>query len=125
MDQVAVQPVNPNKKVGYGWVVFIVTFFAAWTASSNMAKVTALAPILMPYFGISPDAIGWIIAAFYIMGFVLAFPVAWMIPKDWPCVSRLLLRLSVVLSVVSWAFCRQTFPCSSSPVLSRERAWAS
>lgn len=93
MDQVAVQPVNPNKKVGYGWVVFIVTFFAAWTASSNMAKVTALAPILMPYFGISPDAIGWIIAAFYIMGFVLAFPVAWMIPK-------IGLRFTVALAVV-------------------------
>lgn len=78
MEQVAE---NTKRKVGYGWVVFAVTFLAAWTASSNMAKVTALAPVIMPYFGISADGIGWIIAAFYIMGFVLAFPVAWMIPK--------------------------------------------
>ena len=76
-----VSSVNPERKVGYGWVVFLVTFFAAWTASSNMAKVTTLAPVIMQHFGITPDGIGWIIAAFYIMGFVLAFPVAFIIPK--------------------------------------------
>lgn len=68
-------------KVGYGWVVFIVTFFAAWTASSNMAKVTALAPVIMANFGIDPNGIGWVIASFYIMGFVLAFPVAGLVNK--------------------------------------------
>lgn len=84
--------VNPDQKVGYGWVVFIVTFFAAWTASSNMAKVTTLAPVIMGYFGITPTGIGWVIAAFYIMGFVLAFPVAGMI-------NKIGVKISVIIAV--------------------------
>lgn len=65
----------------YGWVVLLVTFLAGFTAPANMAKVTALAPVIMGAFGIDPTALGWIIASFYILGFVLAFPAAGLVNK--------------------------------------------
>ncbi len=61
---------------GYGWVVLGVVFLAGLCAPANMAKVTTLAPILMEVFGIGPGLIGWVIALFYVLGFVMSFPTA-------------------------------------------------
>ena len=63
-------------KSGYGWVVLAVCFLAGCTCAANMAKVTSLAPLIMSIYGFSPDVLGWVIAVFYVMGFVLAFPTA-------------------------------------------------
>ena len=65
----------------YGWVVLAVTFLAGFTAPANMAKVTALAPVVMQTFGFGPDTLGWVIALFYVLGFVMAFPTAGLINK--------------------------------------------
>ena len=65
----------------YGWVVLAVTFLAGFTAPANMAKVTALAPVVMQTFGFGPDTVGWVIALFYVLGFVMAFPTAGLINK--------------------------------------------
>ena len=59
---------------GYGWAILAVTFLAGFTAPANMAKVTALAPVVMAQFGFGPDVLGWVIALFYVLGFVMAFP---------------------------------------------------
>ncbi len=59
---------------GYGWAILVVTFLAGFTAPANMAKVTALAPVIMEQFGFSADVLGWVIALFYVLGFVMAFP---------------------------------------------------
>lgn len=66
---------------GYGWVILAVTFLAGFTAPANMAKVTALAPVIMEQFAIGPDTLGWVIALFYVLGFVMAFPTAALINK--------------------------------------------
>ena len=68
-------------KSGYGWVVLAVCFLAGCTCAANMAKVTSLAPLIMSIYGFSPDVLGWVIAVFYVMGFVLAFPTAAIIGK--------------------------------------------
>ncbi len=65
----------------YGWVILAITFLAGFTAPANMAKVTALAPVIMATFGFGPDTLGWVIATFYILGFVMAFPTAALINK--------------------------------------------
>ena len=42
---------------GYGWAILAVTFLAGFTAPANMAKVTALAPVIMGQFGFGPDVL--------------------------------------------------------------------
>jgi MFS family permease len=73
----AVKPVSKN----YGWIVLAVTFLAGFTAPANMAKVTALAPVVARVFNFELDIISWVIAMFFILGFVLAFPAAAIIKK--------------------------------------------
>ncbi len=68
-------------KSGYGWVVLAVCFLAGCTCAANMAKVTSLAPLLMSIYGFDANVLGWMIALFYVMGFVLAFPTAAIIGK--------------------------------------------
>lgn len=46
-----------------------------------MAKVTALAPVVARFFSFDLDLISWVIALFYILGFLLAFPAAAIINK--------------------------------------------
>lgn len=65
----------------YGWVILAVTFLAGFTAPANMAKVTALAPVIAATFGFGPDVLGWVIALFYVLGFVMAFPTTGLINK--------------------------------------------
>lgn len=77
---------------GYGWVVLGVTFLAGFTAPANMAKVTALAPVIMQAFGFTPDILGWVIALFYVLGFVMAFPTTTLI-------NRLGIRNVVMLAI--------------------------
>ncbi len=77
---------------GYGWVVLAITFLAGFTAPANMAKVTALAPVIMQTFGFTPDVLGWVIALFYVLGFVMAFPTTTLI-------NRLGIRNVVMLAI--------------------------
>jgi len=60
----------------YAWVILAVTFLAGLTAPVNMSKGTALAAVIMDTYGIDASVLGWIIAMFYVLGFVLAFPSA-------------------------------------------------
>ncbi|NTW28965.1 MAG: MFS transporter [Coriobacteriia bacterium] len=61
---------------GYAWVLLAVVFLAGVTAPANMSKVMVLAPVLMQEFGIGVSQVGYLIAGFYLLGFVLAFPAA-------------------------------------------------
>lgn len=74
---------NEERKTesSYGWVIVIVILLAGFTAPMNMAKVTSLAPVVMQTFGFGPDTLGWVIALFYVMGFVMAFPTTAFINK--------------------------------------------
>lgn len=78
---------------GYGWVILIITFLAGFAAPMNMAKVTSLAPVIMGVFGFDPGTLGWVIALFYVMGFVMAFPTTGLI-------NKIGIRNVVVLSLV-------------------------
>ena len=70
-----------SKSSAYGWVIVVITMLAGFTAPMNMAKVTSLAPVIMTTFGFGPDTLGWVIALFYVMGFVMAFPTTGFINK--------------------------------------------
>jgi MFS family permease len=61
-------------KTGYGWIVLIVVYLAGFTAPANMAKVTALAPVVSRVFNYDVDITGWVVALFFLLGFLLAFP---------------------------------------------------
>lgn len=66
---------------GYGWVIVVITMLAGFTAPINMAKPISIAPVIMEQFGIGPDLFGWVVAFFYILGFVMAFPTTAIINK--------------------------------------------
>lgn len=80
----------------YAWAVVAVVWLAGFSAPANMAKVTTLAPVLMEVFGIGPDTIGWVIALFYALGIILAFPAAGLI-------NRFGIRVCVIISIVTGA----------------------
>lgn len=86
---------KPN--TGYGWVVLGVVFLAGLCAPANMAKVTTLAPIMMEVFSIGPGLIGWVIALFYVLGFVMSFPTAGLANKFG---IKNIVIASLVLSIV-------------------------
>jgi len=67
-----VKPISRN----YGWIVLAVVYLAGFTAPANMAKVTALAPVVSRVFNFELNIVGWVIAVFFILGFILAFPAA-------------------------------------------------
>lgn len=69
-------PTERTTNEGHAWGVLAVVWLAGACAPANMAKVTTLAPLLMDVFGISESGIGWVIAVFYILGVILAFPAA-------------------------------------------------
>lgn len=58
----------------YGWLIVLVTLLCGFVPGSNMAKFITLVPVFMQAFGIAEDIVGYIIAAFYIMGMIMAFP---------------------------------------------------
>ncbi len=70
-----------SKGSGYGWVILIVALLAGITAPANMGKVTALGPVVMSQFGFNEAELGLVIALFYVMGFVMAFPTTGLINK--------------------------------------------
>jgi len=71
------KPVSKN----YGWVVLAIVFFAGFTAPANMAKVTALAPVVSRVFNFDLGLVSWVIAVFFVLGFLLAFPAASIIKR--------------------------------------------
>jgi MFS family permease len=78
----------------YAWVVVFVTYLAGFTAPANMAKMTALAPVIMGAFEIQPDILGYIIAIFNILGVILAFPAVGVINKFG-------IRVTVTISIIT------------------------
>lgn len=65
----------------YGWAVVLFTMLVGFIPGSNMAKPIALAPVILPHFMIDEATFGYVVAAFYIMGFIMAFPAVGMVNK--------------------------------------------
>lgn len=80
----------------YAWAIVAVVWLAGFSAPANMAKVTTLAPVIMEVFGIGPETIGWIIALFYALGIILAFPAAGII-------NRFGIKACVIVSIICGA----------------------
>lgn len=80
----------------YAWAIVAVVWLAGFSAPANMAKVTTLAPVVMEVFGIGPETIGWVIALFYALGIILAFPAAGII-------NRFGIKTCIVISIVCGA----------------------
>ena len=65
----------------YGWVIVLFTMLVGFVPGSNMAKAIALAPVVCQNFMIDNATFGLVVAAFYIMGFVMAFPTTGLVNK--------------------------------------------
>lgn len=65
----------------YGWIVVLVTMLVGFVPGSNMAKAISLAPVVCMTFGLNEAQFGYVVASFYIMGFIMAFPVTGMVNK--------------------------------------------
>ncbi|MDY5809206.1 MAG: MFS transporter [Coriobacteriales bacterium] len=65
----------------YAWIVVVVTMLCGFIPGSNMAKAIALAPVVCMTYGFDPAAFGVVVACFYIMGAVMAFPTMGMVNK--------------------------------------------
>ena len=65
----------------YGWVIVLFTMMVGFVPGSNMAKAIALAPVVCQNFMIDNATFGLVVAAFYIMGFVMAFPTTGLVNK--------------------------------------------
>ena len=76
----------------YGWIVVIFTMLVGFVPGSNMAKAISLAPVVCMQFGINEATFGLIVASFYIMGMVMAFPATGM-------VNKLGMKVSVLIAV--------------------------
>jgi MFS family permease len=72
---------KPVKQVAYGWVVLLVVYLCGLTPGANMAKVTALAPIVSQVYGYQVDITGLVVALFFLLGFLLAFPGASLVKR--------------------------------------------
>ena len=72
---------KPVKQVAYGWVVLIVVYLCGLTPGANMAKVTALAPVVARVYDYQVDITGLVVALFFLLGFLLAFPGASLVKK--------------------------------------------
>lgn len=59
---------------GYAWLIMVVTLLCGFVPGSNMAKFIALAPVFIGEFALDPALIGYVVASFYLMGLVMAFP---------------------------------------------------
>ena len=66
---------------GYAWVVVVITMLCGFIPGSNMAKAISLAPVVCMTFGFDTAQFGVLVAAFYIMGAVMAFPTLGMVNK--------------------------------------------
>lgn len=65
----------------YGWIVVLVTMLVGFVPGSNMAKAISLAPVVCMTFGLNEAQFGYVVASFYIMGFIMAFPATGMVNK--------------------------------------------
>jgi MFS family permease len=72
---------KPAKQIAYGWVVLLVVYLAGFTPGANMAKVTALAPVVANVYGYDVGITGLVVALFFLLGFLLAFPGAGLVKK--------------------------------------------
>jgi MFS family permease len=73
--------IKPVRQVAYGWVVLLVVYLAGLTPGANMAKVTALAPVVARVYDYQVDITGLVVALFFLLGFLLAFPGAGLVKK--------------------------------------------
>ena len=65
----------------YGWIVVVFTMLVGFVPGSNMAKAISIAPIVCQNFMIDEATFGYVVAAFYIMGFIMAFPTTGFVNK--------------------------------------------
>jgi MFS family permease len=77
---------------GRAWAVVFATYLVGFSVPANMAKVAALGPVLMPFFGIQEDMLGYIMGIFNVLGIILAFPAVSLI-------KRAGIRVTVITSV--------------------------
>lgn len=84
----------------YGWIVVLFTMLVGFVPGSNMAKAISLAPVVCQTYMINEATFGLVVAAFYIMGFVMAFPAAGMVNKLGIRASGLIAALCGVLGSV-------------------------
>jgi|GEM_PF-686640 len=73
--------IKPIKQVAYGWVVLLVVYLCGLTPGANMAKVTALAPVVARVYEYQVDITGLVVALFFLLGFLLAFPGASLVKR--------------------------------------------
>jgi MFS family permease len=72
---------KPVKQVAYGWIVLLVVYLCGLTPGANMAKVTALAPVVSRVYDYQVDITGLVVALFFLLGFLLAFPGASLVKR--------------------------------------------
>ena len=75
----------------YGWVVVLFTMLVGFVPGSNMAKAISLAPLVCMNFQINEATFGLIVASFYIMGFIMAFPTTYVFDRNGRIVGEPLL----------------------------------
>ncbi|MDR0499837.1 MAG: MFS transporter [Coriobacteriales bacterium] len=73
--------IKTPKQAAYGWIVLLVVYFAGLTPGANMAKVTALAPVVANVYAYDVGITGLVVALFFLLGFLLAFPGAGLVKK--------------------------------------------
>jgi MFS family permease len=73
--------IKPVRQVAYGWVVLLVVYLCGLTPGANMAKVTALAPVVARVYDYQVDITGLVVALFFLLGFLLAFPGASLVKR--------------------------------------------
>lgn len=84
----------------YGWIVVIITMLVGFVPGSNMAKLVSIAPVISANFGFDEATLGLVIAAFYLMGIVMAFPTTGFVNKIGMKGS---VAIAVVVSVIGCA----------------------
>ncbi|MDR3136465.1 MAG: MFS transporter [Coriobacteriales bacterium] len=72
---------KPVKQAAYGWIVLLVVYLSGLTPGANMAKVTALAPVVANVYHYDVGITGLVVALFFLLGFLLAFPGAGLVKK--------------------------------------------
>ena len=97
----------------YGWVIVLFTMLVGFVPGSNMAKAIALAPVVCQNFMIDNATFGLVVAAFYIMGFVMAFPTTGLVNKWGMKVSVAVAVGCGVVGSIMGAMAERTRRCSS------------
>ena len=80
------------KTPAYAWVVLFAVYMATLAAPLNMFKLPPVMTTILPVFGLSQTAGGYLMSIFSIMGFVLAIPAGFIL-------KRFGIKLTILFSV--------------------------